>query len=69
MKHYSFFLFSRPGFLSGVARLMDFSGSLKAYNEHRKPKDADLRAFQEDWRALGFDFHEAIDIFKAESSA
>ena len=69
MEHHSFFLFNRPGFLSGIARLMDFSGSLKTYNEHQDPATADLRAFREDWLALGFDFHMAIDAYKMETGA
>jgi hypothetical protein len=69
MKEHSFFLFARPSFLSGVARLLDFGGTLKVYNEHDAPREADLRAFAEDWKALGFDCHKAVERFEAETRA
>jgi hypothetical protein len=69
MKNHSFFLFARPSFLSGIARLLDFSGSLKVYNEHNSGAEADARAFLEDWRALGDDFRTAIAQYDARQQA
>lgn len=57
----SFFLFSRPSFLGGVARLFDFSGTLNVYNTSASGEVEDLRAFNEDWKAIGDDMREAID--------
>jgi hypothetical protein len=66
MGKYTFFLFARPSFIGGIARLLDFSGSLKVYNEHNTGAEADARAFMEDWRALGEDFHSAIARHNSE---
>ncbi len=69
MKSHSFFLFARPSFLSGLARLLDFGGTLKIYNEYDVPDNADMRAFAEDWRALGLDFRTALDRYEIETHA
>ena len=69
MKSHSFFLFARPSFLTGIARLLDFGGTLKIYNEYDIPDNADMRAFAEDWRALGLDFSKALERYETETHA
>jgi hypothetical protein len=57
------FLFVRPSFLSGIAKLFDFAGSLKEYNTSPSPQIADSLAFLSDWKALGSDFFDVIDRY------
>jgi hypothetical protein len=61
------FLYARPSFLEGAARLFDFSGSLNTYNESSTPAEADTRAMYEDWRAVGHDLQTALTNLQADS--
>lgn len=54
-------LFARPSFLEGVARLVDVGGSLNTYNISRTGQEADARALQNDWRAIGHDVRVALE--------
>lgn len=54
------FLFARPSFIEGVARIVAFSGSLNTYNASRTPEEADMRALQKDWKAVGHDLKVAL---------
>ena len=52
------FVYARPSFLTGIARLFDFGGTLNTY--HYRPggkdaKEADARAIASDWEAVGRD--------------
>ncbi len=64
----SFFLFARPSFLSGVAHLLDFAGTLKTYNESLSGDLADKRAFSEDWKAIGEDLRSALLKYRTEQT-
>ena len=57
---YTDFLYSRPSFLEGVARVADFFGALQEYNVSSSPEAADLRAMRADWLAVGDDLRKAI---------
>jgi len=43
MSNNSTFLFARPSFLEGVARVMDLGGTLQVYNNSKTEKEADLK--------------------------
>jgi len=60
-----FYLVSRPTFLSGLARIFDFAGSMKMYNESSNPQDADLVALGSDLFAISKDMRFAIDQEKS----
>ena len=60
----SFFLFARPSFIGGAARLFDFAGTLNTYNMSATGELADARAFQEDWKAIGNDMRAALEIYR-----
>jgi hypothetical protein len=60
---YSTFLFATPTWSEGVGRLLDFGDTLTQYNESATPEQADYRAFEMDWRAVGGDILGAIDQF------
>ena len=57
------FLFVRPSFVRGVARLMDIGGTLDrtAYNFRESPAEADTKALLSDWQVLAEDMAGAFD--------
>ena len=56
------FVYARPSFLRGVARLFDFGGTLNTYHylADEDPNEADARAIASDWQAVGRDLASAI---------
>jgi hypothetical protein len=60
------FLFARPSFVEGVARMVDFGGSLNTYNTAPTGEEADARAMYEDWEALGADLKAALEQLRSE---
>lgn len=56
------FLFAQPSLLSGCARVIDLWGHLDAYNESANPEQADSVAMYSDWRVIGQDLMEVIDL-------
>ena len=62
--NHSFFLFARPSFLGGAARLFDFAGTLNVYNISINGEAADARAFYEDWKAIGDDMRIALGNYR-----
>lgn len=62
------YLFARPSFIEGIARLIDPTGSLNSYNRAPTPESADARALAEDWRAVGHDVRVALDELRHEVS-
>lgn len=63
MSSFSSFLFARPSFIEGMARIWDFAGTLNVYNRSATPELADARAFQADWAAVGQDLWAAVRQF------
>lgn len=63
MNHLSEFLFARPSFLEGVARLLDFGNFLNEYNGSVTPDEADQRATAADWRVVGDDLRMAMSSY------
>ena len=58
-------LFAEPSFLEGVASVLDVGGMLhKDYNSSNSELEADAKALQNDWRAVGKDI--AVSIFDYE---
>jgi hypothetical protein len=62
------FLFARPSFVEGFARMMDLSGSLNTYNLSATGEEADARASFRDWRAIGRDVRAALEELRREAS-
>jgi hypothetical protein len=54
------FLYAKPSFIEGVARLFDFSGSLNIYNCSDSPQQADSKAIASDWITVGCDIKRAV---------
>jgi len=53
-------LYARPSFAEGVARIIDFGNTLSDYNVSPSSEEADFRALESDWRAVGADLKRAI---------
>jgi hypothetical protein len=56
----TFYLFAKPSFIEGIARLLDFGGTLNIYNESGTGAEADVKALKNDWEAVGQDIQTAI---------
>lgn len=62
------FVYAKPSFLEGMARLFDFGGTLNTYYYYlpdENPRDADARAIASDWEAVGKDIASAIGEYGA----
>ena len=66
MKIRSDFMFARPSFLEGAARIFDFGGTLNEYNYDKfsSGTEADTAAIASDWAAIGQDMYDAIGMFE-----
>jgi hypothetical protein len=47
------FLFGSLSFFEGMARMLDLGGTMVVYNDSPTPEEADNRALDSDWRAVG----------------
>lgn len=54
------FLFAKPSFISGAARLLDLFGLFDEYNESLTEKHADNLALFSDWSMVGSDLCNAV---------
>jgi len=52
--------------MGGIARLFDLTGSLNLYNDSDTGEHADLRAFHQDWKAIGDDLRAALEKYRKE---
>lgn len=57
------FLYARPSFVEGVARLIDFGNTLQVYNSSLSSEQADFLALASDWYVIGDDLREAMDHY------
>jgi hypothetical protein len=62
MDEFTTFLYARPSFIEGVARLLDFGGTLNEYNSSPSGAMADRFALEADWRAIQQDFQAVIGV-------
>jgi hypothetical protein len=60
MANYTDLLYTIPTFLSGVARIFDFGGTLGAGGLPIGGVEADRLAFAADWHAVGGDMRRAM---------
>lgn len=61
----TFFLFSKPSFLEGLARNLDLGNTLSEYNESVTGEQADAIAIGNDWAAIGLDILTSAERFSA----
>ena len=57
------FFFAIPTFFSGCARLLDLGGVYDFYNESQDESVADARALYSDFRMVGQDLQQAMELF------
>jgi hypothetical protein len=58
------FLFARPSFGSGIARLLDLFGAFDSFNSQPTRAEADARAIRADWAVIGQDLRASIADFR-----
>jgi hypothetical protein len=58
------FLYARPTFAAGAARLFDFGGLFDSYNESVTDEEADAKAISSDWALVGADILNALVVFE-----
>lgn len=63
--HNSDFLFARPSFVGGIARILDMGGTLKIYNNSPTEEIADMRALASDWRAVANELIASITEYES----
>lgn len=66
MSYNSTFLFARPSFLEGMARVIDLGGTMQVYNDSQTEREADLRAIKKDWQAVGEDILNAVKSYEQQ---
>lgn len=66
MRSVTDYLFARPSFLEGLARLFDFRGTLNEYNTSSTTTDADVQALEMDMAVIGDDFRQALGLVQQE---
>ena len=54
-------LYAQPNLLEGIARSIDFGGTLSEYNVFPYPEMADQIALTWDWTIVGESIHEALE--------
>lgn len=54
------FLYARPSFREGVARVLDMGDTLTEYNYSLTPQQADRLALRSDWMVVGEDLRHAM---------
>lgn len=57
------FLYARPSFVEGVARVLDFGDTLTEYNQSLTTQQADRIALRADWEVVGGDVRVAMSQF------
>ena len=58
----STFLFARPSFVEGIARVLDMGDTLTEFNQSLHGSQADRIALASDWMAVGCDIRDAIGL-------
>lgn len=67
IKNYAFYLFAKPSFSEGIARIFDFSNSLETYNTSKDEAEADNKATYLDWLAVGDDLSSVMKKYDRRS--
>lgn len=61
-------LYCRSSYLSGWASMFNIYGNYCRFNYSKSPAEADMRALQSDWEAVGLDIQKAIDLLREKSN-
>ena len=60
------FLFAKPSFASGAARVLDLWGTFDVYNTSDTPEEADAKALYNDWKTVGEDISNVVKTVSSE---
>jgi hypothetical protein len=63
------FLYARPSFLEGMARIADVGNLLNEYNSSLSEEQADYLALKADWAMVGRDLSDAIAVVAKDVEA
>jgi hypothetical protein len=63
------YLFARPGFVVGLASIVDFANTLSEYNYANTGEQADYFAVRTDWETVGDDIRAAFRELRDEVEA
>lgn len=55
-----------PGFLLGVAAVIDLGATMDIYNTDKTPAEADYKAIASDWQMTGVDLQKAFEEYKVD---
>ena len=69
MRGFTDFLYARPSFIEGVARVLDIGGTLNVYNSSPTGSKADSLALDSDCLSIGDDWLSVLDRQKSELPA
>lgn len=58
------FLFARPSFMRGIAKILDMGSTGKIYNSSESEAEADYKALLSDWNVTGNDMREAMNDYQ-----
>lgn len=56
-----------PGFLLGMATILDLGATIDIYNADKTPEEADFKAISSDWHATGDDLYESLREYKLKN--
>lgn len=59
----TYYLYARPSFIEGMARVLDLGATLTDFNYSLTPEEADFAAIQSDWQTVGDDIRAALEQF------
>ncbi len=65
-KTLTFYLFARPSFIEGAARIFAFGSNLQVYNYSKSTEEADAKAIHNDWSMIGKDIKSSIEQYGKE---
>jgi hypothetical protein len=63
------FLFARPSFIEGMARVLDMGCTLNTYNDSRTPEEADEKAFKSDFISVFKDLKNSIGHYEQKEKS
>lgn len=61
-------LTSDSNVLTGIASAMSLGGNFYQFNNSRTPEEADFRAIYHDWRVVGEEIRQAMQLAASEGS-
>lgn len=62
------YLFQKNSFLRGMGSVLNIRGSYFNYKTSNTDLQADIKATESDWTAIGSDILESVSKFKSENS-